>query len=306
MSRAGLMMVMVISLMLSISTSEVVEPLEIKRRPKPAVPAVFVFGDSTVDPGNNNFIGTPFTSNFPPYGQDFPGHRPTGRFSNGRLVPDFVASYAGIKDLVPPYLDPMLSWDELLTGVSFASAGSGLDPLTPQLDGVLSVSEQLDYFREYKSRVTEKIGKKGADELIGKAVYVISIGTNDFVINYITLPVRRKSYSVLGYEKLILQYVHELIRALLNEGAKKISFGGLPPMGCLPAVITLYSKSGPLDRSCIDSYSAIARSYNKLLEAELAKVSAEGASRGVKVVYADVYSPVMDMIQQQDKYGKLK
>lgn len=52
--------------------------------------AMFVFGDSTVDPGNNNYLQTPFKSNFPPYGQDFVNHIPTGRFSNGRLVTDFA------------------------------------------------------------------------------------------------------------------------------------------------------------------------------------------------------------------------
>ncbi|CAH1439721.1 unnamed protein product [Lactuca virosa] len=57
-------------------------------KPKPS--ALFVFGDSTVDAGNNNFIRTPMKSNFPPYGRDFINHIPTGRFSNGRLVPDFV------------------------------------------------------------------------------------------------------------------------------------------------------------------------------------------------------------------------
>jgi hypothetical protein len=31
---------------------------------------------------------------------------------------------------MPAYLDPNLSTEELLTGVCFASAGSGYDPLT--------------------------------------------------------------------------------------------------------------------------------------------------------------------------------
>jgi len=59
-------------------------------RPKPS--ALFVFGDSTVDAGNNNFIRTPMKSNFPPYGRDFINHIPTGRFTNGRLVSDFIGS----------------------------------------------------------------------------------------------------------------------------------------------------------------------------------------------------------------------
>lgn len=44
----------------------------------------------------------------------------------------FTASYLGIKDLVPPYFNKSLSFEELKTGVSFASAGSGFDPLTAQ------------------------------------------------------------------------------------------------------------------------------------------------------------------------------
>lgn len=53
---------------------------------------VFVFGDSSVDPGNNNRLKTDAKSNFPPYGVDFYGGRPTGRFSNGRLATDFIGN----------------------------------------------------------------------------------------------------------------------------------------------------------------------------------------------------------------------
>nr|GEY99255.1 GDSL esterase/lipase At5g45960-like [Tanacetum cinerariifolium] len=65
------------------------------------ISAVFVFGDSTVDPGNNNYLATISKGNFPPYGRDFANHEPTGRFSNGRLVPDFVAEFVGVKKNVP-------------------------------------------------------------------------------------------------------------------------------------------------------------------------------------------------------------
>lgn len=57
------------------------------------VSGFYVFGDSTVDPGNNNYIHTPFRSNFPPYGRDFANHVPTGRFTNGKLVTDYVGNY---------------------------------------------------------------------------------------------------------------------------------------------------------------------------------------------------------------------
>lgn len=56
----------------------------------PKVPALFAFGDSIVDTGNNNYIPTFTRSNFKPYGRDFPGHQPTGRFSDGEISMDFL------------------------------------------------------------------------------------------------------------------------------------------------------------------------------------------------------------------------
>lgn len=57
------------------------------------VTCILVFGDSSVDSGNNNFIVTTIKSNFLPYGKDFFNGRPTGRFSNGRLATDFIGKH---------------------------------------------------------------------------------------------------------------------------------------------------------------------------------------------------------------------
>lgn len=55
-------------------------------------PRVFSFGDSLADTGNYGFLygnnsGEPALR--PPYGETF-FHRATGRFSNGRLILDFI------------------------------------------------------------------------------------------------------------------------------------------------------------------------------------------------------------------------
>ncbi|KAF3664585.1 GDSL esterase/lipase [Capsicum annuum] len=178
-----------------------------------SVSAIFVFGDSTVDPGNNNYISTLAKCNFPPYGQDFVNHIPTGRFSNGRLVTDYLASYVGIKDFVPPYLDPSLSLDELMTGVSFASGSSGFDPLTAQLLDVITMEKQMEYFKEYRRRIENSIGKEKTKLLISKAAFIISAGTNDFAVNYFNTPFRRqKYYKVSEYQQFLLQMVQQFIK----------------------------------------------------------------------------------------------
>lgn len=53
--------------------------------------ALFVFGDSLFDVGNNNYINTTTDNlaNYSPYGETFFMY-PTGRFSDGRVLPDFI------------------------------------------------------------------------------------------------------------------------------------------------------------------------------------------------------------------------
>lgn len=56
------------------------------------VPAIFTFGDSIFDAGNNHFNkNCTAQADFPPYGSSF-FHRPTGRFTNGRTVADFICN----------------------------------------------------------------------------------------------------------------------------------------------------------------------------------------------------------------------
>ena len=62
--------------------------------------ALYIFGDSLFDSGNNNYIHTtPLDqANFWPYGETFFNFS-TGRFSDGRLMSDFIGK-------VLPFMSP--------------------------------------------------------------------------------------------------------------------------------------------------------------------------------------------------------
>lgn len=53
----------------------------------PLTPALFIFGDSLIDSGNNNYIPSIARANYFPYGIDI--GIPTGRFCNGLTVVDY-------------------------------------------------------------------------------------------------------------------------------------------------------------------------------------------------------------------------
>lgn len=73
---------------------------------------------------------------------------------------------------------------------------------------------QLEYFKEYKRRVESAIGKQKMEQHIKRAVFLISAGTNDFIVNYYALPIRRKTYTLSGYQQFLLQQVKQFLQVI--------------------------------------------------------------------------------------------
>ncbi|RZS14501.1 hypothetical protein BHM03_00046191 [Ensete ventricosum] len=85
--------------------------------------SIFSFGDSLADTGNllHNLGRDGIRIGRPPYGMTY-FHRPTGRFSDGRLIVDFIAQAMGLP-LLPAYLDETTGGD-MRKGVNFAVGGA--------------------------------------------------------------------------------------------------------------------------------------------------------------------------------------
>ncbi|QHO27818.1 hypothetical protein HN51_024912 [Arachis hypogaea] len=267
---------------------------------RPKFSSILIFGDSTVDTGNNNYIKTLGKANHYPYGRDFPGHVPTGRFSNGKLVPDFIASILNIKDTVPPFLDPNLSNEELLTGVSFASGGSGFDEFTAVLTGAIPMSKQIELFKAYVEKIKCIVGEKEAKRIIGDALVIISAGTNDFLFNFYDIPTRRSEFNIDGYQAFIQNKLQIFIKELYEVGCRKFSVTGLSCIGCIPIQITVKFVSLK-EKKCVEDENSDAEIYNKKLAKRLLVL--QEMLPGSRVVYANIYDPLINLISQPEKYG---
>ncbi|KAM7500740.1 hypothetical protein LguiA_025154 [Lonicera macranthoides] len=267
--------------------------------------SLYSFGDSFVDPGNNNYLDTIAKANSPPYGQDFVNGTPTGRFTNGRQVTDFIALNLSALNYPRAYLDPNLSLEDLMSAVGFGSAGTGFDPLTPPILDVIPISTQLKYFIEYKRRLVAAIGEKNTEDKIGRALVYVTAGTNDFIVNYFSSASSRPDmYTIPEYQSFLLQLIRQFIQGLMDQGVRRIAFSGLPPLGCLPTSITLYSNDsanvdGP--RDCVEYLNTVAQDFNLMLQNEL--MTMQNSLNGSKIAYIDFYGPVNDTIKNPQKYG---
>ncbi|KAL9229611.1 hypothetical protein vseg_005060 [Gypsophila vaccaria] len=255
------------------------------------VPALLVFGDSIVDPGNNDYIATIGKANFPPYGRDFQGGVATGRYSNGKIPSDLLAEEMGIKDLIPPYLDPKLQLNDYLTGVSFASGAAGYDPESAKLASTISLDDQLEMFKEYINKLKAAVGDNMTSTIISQSVYLVCAGSNDITNTYFALPFRKLHYNVSSYTTLMVNWASTFVQELYNLGARKIGVISAPPCGCLPSQRTL--RGGPL-RHCAEKENQASIMYNNKLTSQLNLLNQQlSASR---VVYLDIYNPLLNLI----------
>ncbi|CAI9770764.1 unnamed protein product [Fraxinus pennsylvanica] len=259
-------------------------------------PAILIFGDSLVDTGNNNYITTPLRANHAPYGESFPNEVPTGRFSDGKVISDFLASALALKELVPPVLDPKLTNEDILTGVCFASAGSGYHDLTNALYNSISVMKQPDILKSYVDKLKGGVGEIKAQKIIGDSMVVVVAGSNDFLVNYYGIPARRNLFGLNLYQNSLLLRVQDFVKALYDIGCRNIMVAGLPPLGCGQGPSLIFT-------TCLDPKNSDSQTYNIKLQELLPQIQA--TLPGSKLVYADIFTPFVDMVTNPVKYGFL-
>ncbi|KAI5402793.1 GDSL esterase/lipase EXL3 [Lathyrus oleraceus] len=270
----------------------------VKLPPNVTVPALIAFGDSILDTGNNNNIKTEVKCNFPPYGQDFEGGIPTGRFCNGKNPSDLIVEELGIKELLPAYLDPNLKPNDLPTGVCFASGASGYDPLTSKIASVISMSDQLEMFKEYIVKLKGVVGEKRKNFIIANTLFIVVAGCDDLANTYFTIRTPQLHYDVPAYTDLMVKEASNFVKEIYQLGARRIGVFSAAPIGYLPSQRTL---GGGVFRNINEKYNEAAKLFNSKLSKEMDYLRSN--LHNSRVVYIDIYAPLLDIILNPKKYG---
>ncbi|XP_059456462.1 GDSL esterase/lipase 1-like isoform X2 [Corylus avellana] len=257
--------------------------------------SLFIFGDSIFDAGNNNYINVTngFQANFEPYGETFFKY-PTGRFSDGRLISDFIAEYAKLP-LITPYLHP--GYHSYIDGANFASAGAGA--LVETLQGsVIDLTTQLSVFKNLTSLFRKKLGDAETKTFLGRAVYLIDIGSNDYSIPFTTNSSMLQSISQQEFVDMVIGNLTIVIKEIYKEGGRKFGFLSLPPLGCVPFTRAL--KPGNTG-ACFEEITALAKLHNAAFLKVLQTL--ERQLNGFRYSIADVYTAFSERINNPSKYG---
>ncbi|GLJ25617.1 hypothetical protein SUGI_0490760 [Cryptomeria japonica] len=265
---------------------------------KAAAPAMIVFGDSLVDQGNNNYLLTVARCDYKPYGVDFP-QGATGRFSNGRLISDFISEMMGTEP-IEAWLSPQMRGDNLLRGVNFGSAGCGiLDDTGSLFISRLTIPRQLQMFSQYQNSLRALIGEPATAELIRNAIYNVNAGGNDWVNNYL-LPTSNqwKAYTPSQYIQILISTYKQHLKSLYTLGARKIVVSSLGPIGCAPSMLNRFNSPAG---QCVSNLQQYAMTFNGALKIMLNQLTQQ--LPGSIFVYSNGFDMLMDYITNPKAYG---
>ncbi|KAK1268722.1 GDSL esterase/lipase [Acorus gramineus] len=270
-------------------------------------PAIFNFGDSLSDTGNlirinaSSVIG--HIDRFP-YGETYFKY-PTGRFSDGRVIIDFVVEAFG-HPFLPPYLAGPNGTD-FRSGVNFAVGGATALNTTFFTKRNLrlfvnnSLSDQLQWFETLKPLLC--CTEQDCSEYLGKSLFVLGeIGGNDYNV---PLSQGVSLEEVLQSVPKVVETVSSAAKVLIRHGAKKMVVPNLIPLGCSAIYLTLFSRPNETDldplNGCLKRYNDLTMYHNKLLKEAVKQLRMEHPQ--VKFVYADWYDSSIRLYNSPRSFG---
>ncbi|XAR49850.1 hypothetical protein NMG60_11004008 [Bertholletia excelsa] len=255
---------------------------------------MFVFGDSLYDTGNNQYWNgsSPNAAGQFPYGETY-FKRATGRASDGRLVPDFIAMFASLP-LIPPYLQP--GNHDFSYGTNMASGGAGaLDETHPNTS--MNLHTQLGYFRNVKQWLEQNLGETEARRLLRRSVFLFSIGVNDYFAFLESNPNPNIS-AHREFAGKVIANIMSVVREIYAMGGRKMAFQNVGPFGSAPISKRFTDNSSNV---WSESLMAIARRHNRKLFRVLQRM--ESRSPGFKYSIFDFYNALYNRIKDPSKYG---
>ncbi|GMY06778.1 esterase-like isoform X1 [Fagus crenata] len=264
-------------------------------------PAIFNFGDSNSDTGG---LSASLITLKPPNGETY-FHKPAGRFSDGRLIIDFMAKSLGL-----PYLSAYL--DSLGTnfthGANFATAGSTIRlPINITPRGGFSpfyLDIQYSQFGQFKNR-SQIIRQKGGvfanlmpkGDYFSKALYTFDIGQNDLGEVFSNKTIEEVNASVPD----IVNKFSTNVKNIYNLGARSFWIHNTGPIGCLPYILANFQSAQRDSYGCAKPYNDVAQYFNHKLKEAIVQLRKDLPLAAI--THVDVYSVKYCLFSKPKEYG---
>jgi len=166
----------------------------------------------------------------------------------------------------------------------------------------ISLSIQLGWFDALKPSLCSS--PQACKDYFAEALFVVGeLGWNDYAVMLLA----GKSVDEAGsHVTEIVGNICAATEKLIKEGGKTVVVSGIPPLGCAPANLEVMANQtgGEYDpgTGCLRGLNQLSKHHNAQLRGALARLGGRSPA-GVRVVYADLYSPIIDFAAAPGRYG---
>ncbi|OIW02440.1 hypothetical protein TanjilG_05033 [Lupinus angustifolius] len=269
-------------------------------------PAIFNFGASNSDTGG---LAASFGALSSPYGETY-FHRPVGRFSDGRIILDFIAQSFGLP-YVSAYLDSLGT--NFSHGANFGTGGSTVKPpysypTSPTFNFSFSpfyLDVQYSQFKSFIPR-TQFIRKQGGifanlmpnEKYFSEALYTYDIGQNDLTAGFFGNMTAQQVNATIPD---IIDNFSANIKKMYDLGARSFWIHNTGPIGCLPLFLANFPSAEKDEYGCAKEHNEVSQYLNYRLKETLAQLRKDLPD--VAITYVDIYSVKFSLFQDPKKYG---
>ncbi|KAI4383546.1 hypothetical protein MLD38_009372 [Melastoma candidum] len=267
----------------------------------PQFSAMYVFGDSLVDHGNNNYLASLAKANYLPYGIDFV-EGPTGRFCNGKTIIDFLGELVGLP-IIPAFISTLSDEGSIRHGVNYASAAGGIrDDSGRQLGDRFSLYQQVQHFQRTLNQMKNQMGDEEIRRHLAKSLVVMNLGNNDYLNNYLLPSFYNTSsiYKPLEYAEILISTYTTRIMDLHKLGMRKFVIAAVGPLGCMPNQLAA-GEAAP--GTCVKVVNEIVGLFNVRLRTLIDRLNNMRLTRDTIFVYGNAYDVFYDIFHNSNKYG---
>ncbi|KAB2620755.1 GDSL esterase/lipase [Pyrus ussuriensis x Pyrus communis] len=256
----------------------------IESNPTSFVPALFVIGDSSVECGTNNFLGTFARADRLPFGRDFDTHQPTRRFCNGRIPVDYLALRLGL-----PFVPKMIHI------LNFASASAEI---------IFTSGLELGQHVSFNQQFIISLGEQATIDLVSNSVLYISNGINDYIHYYLhKVSNVQNLYFPWGFNQFLTSTLRFLcilmVQNLYNINVMKVVVIGLALIGCAPHYLSQYRVK---DGQCIKEINNMVMEFNFVMRYMIEELREELPV--TNIIFYNMFEGSMDIIKNFARYGE--
>ncbi|KAL5558407.1 hypothetical protein UlMin_034618 [Ulmus minor] len=269
-------------------------------------PAIFNFGDSNSDTGG--MVSAFPAALRPPYGETL-SHEPATRYSDGRLLIDFIAKSFGL-----PYLNAYLDslWPNFKHGANFATSASTIrlpDHVLPKSGfSPFYLDVQYTQFARLKARAkaiqnqggTQYANSVPLEDYFKNALYTFDIGQNDLGEGIFgNKSLQEVKASVPNIINHFQENFKSFVLCLFNSRSFWIHNTG--PIGCLPYILVTFPSAERDKVGCAKPHNQVAQYFNDMLKQAVVQLRKDFPSAAI--TYVDVYSAKYSLFVDPHKYG---